>query len=209
MKFQIPANTQAIIFDLGGVILNIDYQKTVEAFKGLGLHDFNYFFSKQVQKDFFDEYEKGFISSFEFLERIKSFLPESVSNEQIVEAWNAMLLDLPEERLHLLKKLRDKYSIFLLSNTNEIHINEFHLFLKGKFAMPDLTDYFNKVYLSYQIGKRKPDAEIFEHVLLENNLLPKHVVFIDDSPQHIEGAKSLGITTFHLENPTTILDIEY
>lgn len=209
MILKIPPSTQAIIFDLGGVILNIDYTRTIEEFGKLGITDFQHFFSKQVQKNFFDEYEKGLISSAHFIEKVKTFLPPSISESEIKKAWNAMLLDLPTERLELLEKLRKKYKLFLLSNTNEIHITEFNNYLQNQFSFTDLSPYFDKMYLSYQLGMRKPDTEIFRYVLNQNNLKSEEVVFIDDSPQHIESSKRLGINAFHLQDPNTILDITY
>jgi putative hydrolase of the HAD superfamily len=147
----------------------------------------------------FDLYEKGLITSDDFRDALNNALKTPVSHDILDAAWNSMLLDLPTARLELLKKLKATHRTFLLSNTNEIHIDWFFNSLQQHFGIPDLSGHFEKVYLSYQIHLRKPDAEIFQYVLDENKLDPAETLFIDDSPQHIEGAKKLGIQTYWLD----------
>jgi epoxide hydrolase-like predicted phosphatase len=195
-----PANKyKNIIFDLGGVLLNIDYSLVTKAFLALGLTDFDKLYSKAHQTKLFDLYEKGQISSEAFRNHVKTCFSTAIDDAAIDKAWNAMLLDLPTERLHLLQQLKTKHRIFLLSNTNDIHIRYVNSYLKETFGINDLSGYFEKVYLSYEVGMRKPDAEIFELVLSDNNLDPNNTLFIDDSIQHIEGAKKLGIHTYWLD----------
>lgn len=195
-----PANKcKNIIFDLGGVLLNIDYSLVTKAFLALGLTDFDKLYSKAQQTKLFDLYEKGQISSEAFRNHVKTCFTKPMDDSSIDNAWNAMLLDLPPERLHLLQQLKTKHRIFLLSNTNDIHIRYVNNYLKETFGINDLSGYFEKVYLSYEVGMRKPDAEIFELVLSENNLDPNDTLFIDDSIQHVEGAKKLGIHTYWLD----------
>jgi glucose-1-phosphatase len=197
-----------IIFDLGGVVLNIDYMLAVRAFNELGLQGFEQFFSQAQQKELFDLYEKGQISSVDFRKELKKYCKPEVKDMTIDEAWNNMLLDLPIERLDLLKRFKQTHRTFLLSNTNEIHIDTFNLYLQKNFNIPDLSGHFEKLYLSYKVGMRKPDAEIFELVLSENNLNPSDTLFIDDSIQHIETAKNLGIGTYWLDvKKESILDL--
>ncbi len=197
-----------IIFDLGGVILNIDYLLAVKSFKDAGLGNFDTFFSQAQQRSLFDLYEKGQISSSDFRKELKTFCKEGIDDTTIDTAWNSMLLDLPAERLDLLKKFQKTHRTFLLSNTNEIHIDTFNIYLQNNFNIPDLAGHFEKLYLSYKVGMRKPDAEIFELVLSENNLDPQQTLFIDDSVQHIETAKKLGIQTYWLDvKKESIVDI--
>jgi putative hydrolase of the HAD superfamily len=197
-----------IIFDLGGVLLNIDHSLTIKAFFDLGLKNFAELFSSAQQKQLFDLYEKGDISSRNFRDQIKTYCNNTIDDTSIDAAWNAMLLDLPPERLHLLQKVKTTHRTFLLSNTNEIHIETFNGYLQKNFGIADLSMYFEKVYLSYKSGMRKPDAEIFELVLSENNLDPGATLFIDDSIQHIEGAKKLGIQTYWLDlKKETVVDL--
>jgi glucose-1-phosphatase len=188
-----------IIFDLGGVILNIDYSILINSFGKLGLDNFEEHYSKAQQEKFFDLYEKGLITSLEFTERLKNHCKAATTNKDIEDAWNSMLLDLPKERMELLKKLNENRRTFLLSNTNEIHMTWIHNYLHRTFGMPDFSGCFEKVYLSYVLNCRKPDAEIFELVLTENKLKPEETLFIDDSPQHLDGAKKLGIQTYWLD----------
>lgn len=197
-----------IIFDLGGVILNIDYLLAVKAFKDLGLGNFDAFFSQAQQQQLFDVYEKGQITSADFRNELRKHCNSDISDSTIDKAWNSMLLDLPQERLKLLMHYKQTHRTFLLSNTNEIHIDAFNDCLKNNFKIPNLSAYFEKLYLSYEVGMRKPDAEIFQLVLSENKLDPKETLFIDDSIQHIESAKKLGIQTYWLDvKKESILDL--
>ncbi len=191
-------NIQAIIFDLGAVILNINYQNTINEFRKLGVENPNSFYSKKTQINLFNEIETGQISKKKFLFELQK-ATNNASIQQVQYAWNSMLLNLPENRIKLLKKLRQNYSIFLLSNTNAIHISEFKKRL-GRKKYHEFYALFNQIYYSHKIGLRKPEAKAFQIILEENNLTPDKVLFIDDSPQHIEGAKKLGIKTHHLQN---------
>lgn len=183
-----------IIFDLGGVLINLDMEATAKAFRALGMTDFDAHYSQAKQSGLFDAFDKGQITPQEFREGMKPFLPAGTTDAQIDAAWNAMLLDLPGERLALLRELRKKYRLFLLSNTNEIHVTAFSASLQQAHeGFTDFSDYFDRWYYSCRIGKRKPDAEAFLHVLEENDLLAEETLFIDDSKQHVEGALQTGI----------------
>jgi putative hydrolase of the HAD superfamily len=197
-----------IIFDLGGVIVNIDYSLTTKAFYKLGLSDFDALFSQAKQSKLFDLYEKGFITSSDFRNQIRNYLGNHLDDITIDQAWNAMLMDVPKERLQLLRKIKSTHRTFLLSNTNDIHIETFNKYLQKTFGIADLSGYFEKLYLSYKVGMRKPDKEIFELVVSENNLLPQETLFIDDSIQHVEAAKTLGIHAYLLEvKKESIMDL--
>jgi glucose-1-phosphatase len=184
-----------IIFDLGGVILNIDYNLLVAAFSMIGLPHFEAYFSQKEQRALFDEYEKGLISSGTFREQLKAQCRPGTTDSEINDAWNSMLLDLPEQRLDLLINVKTKYRIFLLSNTNEIHMQFIYEYLRKTFHINDFSGCFEKVYLSYEMQMRKPDDEIFQKILSEKMLNAAETLFIDDSVQHIETARRLGIQT--------------
>jgi len=191
-------NIKAIIFDLGAVILNISYQNTIDAFSKLGIKNASTFYSKKVQANLFNQIETGDITAEKFLIELQKKTNNSSIN-QVSEAWNAMLLDLPEDRLTAIQSLKKKYVIYLLSNTNTIHIDA----LKRKIGRVKWMEFFNlfdKMYLSHEVGLRKPNAAIFEYVLREQNLKPEEVFFIDDSSEHIEAANKLGIKNHHLKN---------
>lgn len=189
----------AIIFDLGGVILNIDYNKSAEAFQKLGLTNFDELYSQANQSHLFDKLETGMISAEYFINELLAYLPAGTSGNQVVSAWNAMILDLPEENLNLMKKLKEKKQIFLLSNTNEIHLQHFNRILRTHFSEDSLHPYFHQTYFSNEIKLRKPHPETFLFICEQNNLIPKRTLFIDDSIQHIEGAKAIGLKTHHLQ----------
>lgn len=195
-----------IIFDLGGVLLDLDYSATQKAFQELGAEDFNAIYSQAAQNNLFDLYETGKISDAKFLEGLSAVLPAHVTETAITNAWNAMLLNLPLERLELLKRLKDHYRIFLLSNTNEIHISAFEKIILEQHKLTGLETLFEKTYYSSRIGMRKPETEIFEYVIKENNLSKSETVFFDDSIQHIRGAESAGIKAIFVEKPAVITD---
>lgn len=194
----------AIIFDLGGVILNLDYNLTINAFKKLGGENFEQLYSQANQDKIFDKYEIGSISTQEFLQYLSQFLPNS-SEDSIKDAWNIMLLDLPVERLELLRSLKKEYQMFLFSNTNELHYNSFTEQLNQTFGSGDiLTNEFEQTYFSHLVGERKPNSSAFELVINEHQLNPQRTLFIDDSIQHIEGAAAIGLKTHHLVNSDII-----
>lgn len=201
----------AIIFDLGGVILNLDYDLTVNAFKELGGERFDKLYTQANQDKIFDAYEVGELSSQEFVNYLKKFLPETVSEGQIVDAWNKMLLNLPNERIEFLNQLRKKTPIYLFSNTNDLHYQSFKKRIEDNFGNENLLeDIFEKAYFSHLCAQRKPNHTAFQLVLDNHNLLAEKTLFIDDSIQHIEGANSLGLKTYHLvqEEIGHVLDIE-
>lgn len=196
-----------IIFDLGGVILDIDYQKTAVAFQYLGLEKFDEIYSQALQSGLFDDLETGKVSGQYFINQLLDFLPQGTSPNQVVAAWNAMILEFPKENLELLECLNTSKNIVLLSNTNEIHVNCFNRKLTEVSKHKTLNPYFKNVYFSNEIGMRKPTVSCFEFVCQENNFIPKNTLFIDDSIQHIEGAKILGLQTYLLKKEEKIVDL--
>ncbi len=187
-----------IIFDLGGVILNIDYDRPIKAFQALGIIDFNDMYSKMQQSDLFDRFETGSITGRAFISALQQLSPKPLQESSIIDAWNAILLDFPLRRLQILQQLQLHYNTFLLSNTNEIHEQAFNRLLAQTTGDPTLAVFFDKIYLSHRIGLRKPDPRAFELILQENKLKAEETLFIDDSIQHIETAAVLGIRTIHM-----------
>ncbi len=171
------------------------------------MRDFDAHFTQAQQAGWFDAFDKGEISSDAFRNFLRPHLPENTSSEAIDRAWNAMLLDLPTERLELLQALGKRYRIFLLSNTNDIHVAAFSAYLQTTYGISDFSDYFERWYYSCRIGMRKPDAEIFQHVLNENKLLAAETLFIDDSMQHIEGAMRVGLHTLFMPRTENIISL--
>ncbi len=155
---------------------------------------------------FFD-YEKGLITDEEFRDQVRLLLNWRATDEEFDACWNAMLLDIPTERLQLLQRLKKEYRIFLLSNTNEIHLKKFNAILKNSSGHESMDVFFHKAYYSHRMKMRKPDTEIFEFVLKENQLNPAETIFLDDNVSNLEGASLAGIQTFHVEYPDLIFTL--
>jgi len=196
-----------IIFDLGGVLLNIDYHKTIDEFKKLGIAKFEKLFTQLNQHAVFDRFDRGEISFAAFRKTIITESGVNIPEKPFSKAWNAMLLDFPEERMALLERLKRTHRIFLLSNTNAPHIAAFNQYMKKAGLYQRFIKVFEKRYYSFETGMRKPKKRIFDLVLNENNLNKAKTLFIDDSYQHVEGALKAGIIAFFLEQGTTIIDI--
>lgn len=196
-----------IIFDLGGVLFRVDYQKTIQEFIRLGVQNFDLIYSQMNQQHLFDRFEKGEITADEFRREINQISSLQLSSTQIDNAWNAMLLGLPEENIRFIEKIGKSFRIFLLSNTNQVHIEKFYEMIRIENGLEHLDCYFEKIYLSHLIGARKPEAGAYEIILRENNLSAEETLFIDDSPQHVEGAKKVGLHAIWLQPGMKITDL--
>nr|WP_255709956.1 HAD family phosphatase [Pontibacter harenae] len=189
---------------MGGVIINIDYNKSIRELekhcKGGRTIEYN----QRAQSKLFDLFETGKSNADEFRAQLRDTYELEATDEEIDAAWNAMLLDIPKERIDLLLELGKQYRIFLLSNTNEIHLKRFNEMVAHSFTIPSLDSLFEQTYYSHLIGLRKPDAIVFEQILQQNGLAKEETLFIDDSIQHIESAQKIGIQTLHLQPPLTI-----
>jgi len=199
-------NIKNIIFDYGNVIFNIDFKNVQQAFRDLGVQNVEDFYAHRKQDEVFDLLDRGEITNAGFRDRLRELTnkPE-LTDQQIDDAWNSIFLDTPAEYIDLLKKLKGKYRTFLLSNTNAIHEIFFNDYNKKNFGHESNDALFEKVYYSHVVGKRKPEAAIFEQVLTENSLKPEETLFIDDSPQHLEAARALGMHTFLMTAPDNIV----
>jgi len=189
-----------IIFDLGGVVLDIDYNKTIEAFEELGIPHAGRLYSKAAQNPLFNELEKGLITEEEFFSGMSDLGDVVLSDKQIRKAWNALILELPEENVMLLQELKKDHRLFLLSNTNAIHEKEYRETITGQYGKFILDELFEKMYLSHHLHMRKPDPEIFEYILEDSKLKAEETCFIDDSPQHVAGARLMNIRYYLLNN---------
>jgi putative hydrolase of the HAD superfamily len=196
-----------IIFDLGGVFLNINFELTNQAFKELGVDRFEAMFNQHHSNDLFELLETGKLSSAEFYDAFRKESNTDLSNQQIQAAWNALLLDFPAERIEWLNQIKDRYNVFLFSNTNEIHYDQFILDFSKAFPGKDFNGHFIKAYYSQTLGLRKPYLESYQQILAEQQLNPAETLFIDDTIKNIEGAKLAGLQTIHLVAPQTVLDL--
>jgi FMN phosphatase YigB (HAD superfamily) len=196
-----------IIFDLGGIFINLDFQKTTQAFQQLGIQNFQQFFSQNHSNDLFIALETGKITPNEFFESLRKTTGINADNQTITDAWNAMLLNFPPERIEWLNKINKQYPVYLFSNTNIIHYNCFMQLFQRDIGMQNFNEQFLKAYYSHEMGMRKPDADGFEYILQQNNLKPEETLFIDDTVANINTAKALGFQTIHLTAPQTVLDL--
>lgn len=204
---QSPAHIKNVIFDLGDVIIDISIPGTIAGFaqrSGLSNEQVKEIYSSS---SIFLDYEKGKISDQEFYMGANSLFGTNMTYEEFCEIWNGMLLQIPSERLRLLEKVSGKFRIFLLSNTNDIHLKRFTQMMKEVSPDKPLQNYFEKAYFSNLMGMRKPDAEIFEFVLKENNLNPLETLFLDDNAENIIGASRLGIQVTIVKHPDILFEI--
>lgn len=182
----------AIIFDFGDIFINLEKEKSIEEFKKLGLNGPN---EELIAKN--DLFEKGQITELQFIESFQKFIPNA-SLEEIIKAWNSIIGDFPLYRLEFLQMLSTRYRLFLLTNTDSIHINRF----EHKVGMSFYTDFyrcFEKVYYSYEMGMRKPQPEIFTTILNKHDLSPKRSLFVDDKKENTDAAEALGIHVWNLQ----------
>ena len=201
---MIKSSIKNLIFDLGGVIVNLDTDATVKALAKIGMLTDDDTISI-YSLDFFKNYEKGLISDEEFQKHLQQKL-NNCSVTELHAAWNSMLLDIPPVRLEFLKWLRKNYRMFLLSNTNQIHIDRFNIILKDVCGAEDFSHFFDKAYYSHQMKMRKPDTEIYKQVLEENNLLADETLFIDDNAENLRGAEQLGIHTLLVTSEKSLFE---
>ena len=195
-----------IIFDLGGVILDIDFKKMEDAFVGIGINNYKELFGLGHAASFFKDHEDGKISDDEFLEKLAG-LAKLTDPESVRKAYNALLVRFPKDRIDYLRQLRSKYRLFLLSNTNGIHLAEFQDLFRRSFQNGSLDDLFEKTYYSHLEGMRKPDIKFYEYVMKENNLNPEETLFIDDAEVNVDAARKTGMKAIHLKPGKTILDL--
>ncbi len=203
-------NISTLIFDLGGVIVDLDLAKCIQNFKELGLENIEQYLSNFGQKDFFMQFEKGQIGIPAFRNEIRKLAGTELSDAQIDKAWCSFLTQIPVEKLHLLSELKKKYRLLLLSNTNPLHIQTA---VAAEFSKTGKTmqDFFDKCYLSYEMGMVKPDVEIFEALLADAQVKAEECLFLDDGKKNIDTAAALGIQTYWVkpnENLNFLLNID-
>lgn len=182
----------AIIFDFGDIFINLEKETQIDEFKKIGLHGPN-----EELVAYNDLFEKGKISEIDFIKSFEKYIPNA-GIEDIIKAWNAVIGDFPLYRLEFLQMLASKYRLFLLTNTDSIHISRF----EHKVGMSFYTDFyrcFEKVYYSFEMGRRKPDPEIFNIILRKHDLSPKKTLFVDDKKINTDAAASIGLHVWNLQ----------
>jgi len=195
-----------IIFDLGVVIVDVDFNRTINAFRQCGVGIGEDIIGIISQHPCFVEYETGSISTAEFIATVKKLFNSQIPDSEFIDYWNRMIVGFPKERIWLLKELRNKYRTFLLSNTNELHIEYCNSLLTESFALT-LEQLFESAYYSNVLGMKKPDSGIYQYVLNQNDLKAAETLFLDDREENIEAAARLGIQTVLITQQRTMIDV--
>ena len=188
-------NIKNIVIDLGVVLINLNRPECMRAFKELGLYNIEEMTSLAIHKGIFADFELGNTNKEGFFNSVRQLTDKNISNEDINRAWLMMIEDIPQYKLDLIISLKKNYNVFLLSNTNEIHweyCRDNIFCTKGR----KLSDYFDKVFLSYEMHKLKPEEDIFYQLIKECDINPSESILIDDAEQNCLSAKKLGFKTY-------------
>ncbi len=198
------AEIENIIFDFGGVIIDIDPLLTIKALEKLGFHDIERLKTEEFYQKVIYKFEKGIDTPEVFRNKLRDYLQMNLSDQQLDDAWNALLYDIPEERIRIIEEVKKNYPVYLLSNSNEIHYDLYVRDLQLRFGYREFDELFSKAYFSFDLHLAKPHVEIYEFVIHHHRMDPEKTLFIDDRMDNIEGARRAGLKTFHLQPPQTI-----
>ncbi len=206
-KLPDPRDIEVLLLDLGGVIIDIDPERTSQAFAKLGNGKILEAHSRAEQDRLFDRLERGEISAGEFRATLREKAGMEASDEAIDEAWNALLLDIPRERYRFLQRAAQHYRLHLFSNTNEIHMLGFQRIVENSFGFENFRQLFEGIHLSYELGARKPEERAFNELLKRLGCSPQQILFVDDTKAHVQSAQEKGIKAHHLKDGR-ITDLE-
>ena len=197
-----------IVFDWGNVIINTAPELSIQKFKYLGVVKFDELYGVMQQSHLFERLDTGKITLADFRQAIRRFAQLNLEDKQIDDAWCAMLLDFPEENAELLVRLRiGGYKLYLLSNTNEMHVEYYAKYLEKQFGRDLMNELFDRTFYSHEIGYRKPNRKAFEYVLTAENLKPAETLFIDDLEHNVIGARQTGMQAYHHRKGERLVDL--
>jgi putative hydrolase of the HAD superfamily len=199
----IPLGISTIIFDLGGVIVDLDVTKTVEAFAELSGMSHSAITGLYSRHPEFLQYERGELTDAAFRTMLRNVFALDVSDTALDAAWNAMIRNVPKRKLELAAALMKDFQVLVLSNTNGIHIRYVNEMISGA----PFETHFHKCYYSHEVGMRKPEPRIYEHVLHDAGIQPGTAFFLDDNEQNIMAARALGIHAFHVHDPQQVYEV--
>jgi putative hydrolase of the HAD superfamily len=200
-------NVKALLFDLGDVIINIDVPQAARSFAELAGRSHTEVLDLFAAEGLFRKFETGQLDASSFRDYLRDLLEAPHWDDATLDtAWNSLLLDIPPARVERLQALRERYPLYLLSNTSPIHVEGVNSILEKATGIPSLEQLFDRLFLSYEIGLMKPDKGIYTHVLEQIGLYPQEVLFLDDNADNIRAAASLGFETLHIQKPLTMLD---
>ena len=202
VKFFPMENIRNLIFDLGNVILNIDTKLSAKAFAQYGMNDFEKLYTLASQNELFDRLEVGSITENEFYDDFRKVTGCKLDNQILEQCWNALIMDFPAARIEMLKRLKNegRYRTFILSNTNIIHYRFYTALLNRTYGVDGLESLVEHAYFSHEIGLKKPNRDIFDHVVANSHIKPEESIFIDDNEANIKAANALGFNTIFLKN---------
>ena len=201
------AKIKNIIFDLGGVVLDIDENNVYKELEKMGFTTSELSHSKEFM-DIMSKFDTGIYTAPTFRKKVKVYLGQEKMTDQRFDAiWNSMLLDIPRERIEAIEKVKKHYKIFLMSNSNVIHYDLYVRDLQLRFGYNEFDELFNKSYFSFAEHLEKPDSRFFELILDHEGLVPEETLFIDDTEANIKAAKSLGINTYHIRRDELVRNL--
>ncbi len=198
---------KALIFDIGNVILEIDYTIPLREFQKLARVDYTEIMAYNRQHRIFDLFETGKMSEAEFHQHLKGLLKPEVTDEEIIKAWNSILVHYPLEKFELLTSLKENNRVLALSNINITHVTEMDRVSRERLGSRAFSDFFHRAYYSHEVGYRKPDTDFYKYVLEQENLKPEETFFVDDLPENVEAAKSIGMQAHRLEHPRKLKEL--
>lgn len=189
-----------IVFDLGGVLIDLSHDQAVRRFEEIGVVDAAQLLDPYEQKGIFLEVENGMITADEYCQKLREHTGKDLSYEEIKHAWLGFIVDVPQYKLDHLLKLREHYNVYLLSNTNPIIQEGWARTDQFSAAGRPIGDYFDKMYTSYEVGVTKPDRKIFDYMIADSGLIPSETLFVDDAKSNMEVGRSLGFQTYQPAN---------
>lgn len=192
---------EVVVFDLGNVIIPVDFERTVKAFVALGGKKASELYHYAGQTHLFEELERGEVSRKQFMDRVRPELNHALDNE-IVDAWNAMLYHIDHSTFEYLDKLRPMFKTYVLSNINTYHAEWVDKAMRSTSSEHDISQYFDHVFYSHEIGHRKPENEAWQIIIEQKGIDPQKTLFIDDKEENIDAAKALGFIGLHW-NPSS------
>lgn len=196
-----------IIFDFGGVIIDIDPELTMKEFGKLGARKLDAVQMNEFVTNIIRKFEKGILTPESFRKKASEFLGIRVSDQEFDDAWNALLYDIPKERIKSIEEAKQHYQVFLLSNSNEIHYDLYVRDLQLRFGYREFDELFDKAYFSFDMHLAKPDPLVYEFIINQHDLNPAKTLFIDDNKENIIPAQKLGLNTYHLEKPEKVRNL--
>lgn len=206
LRMKNLSDVDFLIFDLGNVIIDIDYHHTLSLIKSRVADQLHTRVDQFYVTDFHKAYEKGWIDSPTFRNEVRSYFEQNWTDAEVDELWNSLLGKIPPYRLDLVKKLRQTHQVGVLSNTNEIHIEGVYDLLKKEFQEESFDPFFDRIFYSHEMGLAKPDAAIYEKMVAELGTTPERVLFFDDLLANVEGARKVGIHAVQVTGPQVLLD---